>query len=80
MIDYHRLIPSPQMNNMEEIQACSRRRVDEAITGMDHNRERKCIESIAVGNERFIKAIKSILVMKAKGWKTFDGEKSFELR
>ena len=80
LIDYHRLIPLLQMKDIEELHASCRRRVEEAITGMDRNRESKWTESIAVGSERFIEATKRLLGIKAKGRKIIGGEKSFELR
>ena len=68
------------MKDIEDLQASCRRRVDEAITVMDRNRDGKWTESIAVGGERFIEAIKRLLGMEAKGRKIIGSEKRYELR
>lgn len=80
LIDFNRLIPLLQMRNFEDLQKSCRKRVDQAITEMDQNRDSKWTESIAVGSERFIEATKRLLGIKAKGRKVIGGQKSFELR
>ena len=80
IIDYQRLIPLLQMKDIEDLQASCKGRVEEAINGMDQNRDSKWTESIAVGSERFIDATKKILGIKAKDRKRIGHGKSYELR
>lgn len=77
---YPRLMALLQIRDIDDLQESCKNRVDEAIKEMDHTRDSKWTESIAVGNERFIAATKELLRIKAKGRKIIGSEKGYELR
>ena len=68
------------MKDIEDLQAWCKKRVDEAIVGINQTRDSKWTESIAVGSEGFIEATKRLLGIKAKGRTIIGSEKGYELR
>ena len=63
-----------------ELKEAYRGWVEEALEGSGHERRPEWTESIAVGSESFLRAIKERLGIRAKGRKVVGGASRFELR
>jgi putative transposase len=80
LIDYDRLIPLLQMNDIGELQESCRKRVEEDLAKSKQSRDSKWTESVAVGSKVFIEATLKRLGIKAKGRKIIGSKKCYELR
>ena len=54
--------------------------VEQSLHAHDHHREGKWTESVAVGSEGFVTAMKGRLGIKVKGREVIEGNGSYELR
>jgi len=63
-----------------ELKEAYRGWVEGALEGSGHERRPEWTESIAVGSESFLRAIKERLGIRAKGRRVVGGESRFELR
>ena len=80
LIDYDRLIPLLQMNDIGELQESCRKRVEQNLAMRNQSRDSKWTESMAVGSKVFIEATIKRLGIKAKGRKLVGSKKSYEFR
>ncbi|MBF0235974.1 MAG: hypothetical protein HQK65_23510 [Desulfamplus sp.] len=54
--------------------------VEEALAGESHKRQSRWTESVAVGNESFVKDVKDGLTGRVRGRQVAESEGTFELR
>lgn len=80
IIDYQKLMELLEVKRFRDVQDLSRAWVMEALASQNHFRESRWTESIAVGTERFAKAIQEKLGVKAKGRQVLGENGSYQLR
>ena len=80
LIDYRRVISLLQMEDLDDLQASCRKRIEQNLATRNQSRDSKWTEAIAVGSRSFIEATIKRLGIKAKGRKIIGGSKSYELR
>ena len=80
IIDYERLIELLRMKNLAGVQESCKGRVEEALCREEQCRQAKWTESIAVGSEQYVGAIKKELGVRAKGRTVTEEGGSHQLR
>jgi hypothetical protein len=78
LIDYEGLRELLNFRGMDDLAEAYRGWVEDALTGIGHLRDGKWTESVAVGSEGFVAAMKESL--KAKGRKVIGADGSYALR
>jgi len=79
-IDYEELWELVGFGSMHDFAEAYRERIDEAVKDLNHCRDGKWTESIAVGSESFVAATKDKVGFKAKGRKVIGENGTYELR
>jgi hypothetical protein len=80
VLDYERLQDVLNFRSMDEIATAHRTWVEEAMLSGNRRREGKWTESIAVGNETFVKTTKEKLGGKALGREVIEAGDSYALK
>jgi hypothetical protein len=80
LIDYRGVRQLLNFKGMNELADAYRGWVEESLHVDDHHRDEKWTESVAVGTERFVTAIKERLGIKVKGREVIGENGSYELR
>ena len=80
LVDIEELRELINVRNTGELKEAYRGWVEEALEGSGHERRPEWTESIAVGSESFLRAIKERLGIRAKGRKVVGRASRFELR
>jgi putative transposase len=80
IIAYERLRQFAGVKDYGSFASSHRKWVDESIGGVENKRDSQWSESIAVGNEQFVRRIKIDMGAMAKGRTIIDSQGGFELR
>lgn len=80
LVDYEGLMELLNFGGMNDLAEAYQGWVEDSLKADDHYRDGKWTESVAVGSEAFVTAMKQKLGGRAKGREVIGGDGSFELR
>ncbi|MGD9900789.1 MAG: hypothetical protein AB7T22_16810 [Calditrichaceae bacterium] len=80
MIDHKNLMPLFCALDETDCASIHRKWIGEELAGERHQRQSRWTESVAVGDESFVKDVKDALIGRARGRQGVESDGAFELR